>query len=356
MTVAENRVIPPQGEQLTRTVLDAMPDAIAIVDGAGLIEQVNANAARLFGYRPDELVGRSVEILVPERYRHVHASMRSSYQEMPHHRPLDAGLTPTARRKDGSEFPVDISLTPVAGDGGGTKVVALIREAASHHIATAAEPDENIAADWQRTTYARLMAVQEQERSRIASEIHDETIQAMTATSLRMQQLRRHLTDPGQVELLTRLEDAVQKSIGQLRNLMFDLRPASLDGSGLAAALSEVLARSNEESPITFKVEDHLVREPDGDVRTALYRIAQEAIGNARTERKASSLRVELQTVVDGTQITIADDGRAPHGDAGLVSIRERAQMAGGWLTTECPPGGGNRVEFWLPNLFEAPA
>jgi signal transduction histidine kinase len=161
-----------------------------------------------------------------------------------------------------------------------------------------------------------------------------------------MQPLRRHLTDPGQIDLLSKLEDAVRESITRLRRLMFDLRPASLDRSGLAAALRELLERLHEETHLTFTFENHLNSEPEDGIRTALYRIAQEALANVKKHAAATTVNVELRSVGTGCRVRIQDNGtgfevdgtETKPGYLGLVSMRERAQIAGGWWLVRCPP------------------
>ena len=348
-----------KSEELFRGLLESAPDAMVIVDSNGLIQIVNARTERMFGYTRAELRDQPVDVLVPQRLRNAHVRHRVGYLTKPVARPMGADLELHGRRKDGTEFPVDISLSPMQSESG-RFVIAAVRDVTDRRDAQR-RLDETAGVLQRQRLFARLIAAQEEERLRIASDIHDDTVQAMTATSLRMQQLRRHLTDPAQIELLTTLEGAVRESIVRLRRLMFDLRPASLDRSGLAVAMRELLERLHEETALIFALENHLTDEPDGEVRTALYRIAQEALVNVKKHADARRVDVELRTVGSGCRVRIEDDGRGfdvestdKPGHLGLVSMRERAQIAGGWWTVRRSDSGGTVVEFWLPHETDA--
>ena len=114
-------------ERKFRELLELAPDAIVIVDRAGSITLVNDQVEAIFGYARDELIGKSIEILVPERYRQGHLALRNAYIANPHTRPMGSGLELHARRSDGSEVPVEISLSSVEG-AEGQLVTAVIRD------------------------------------------------------------------------------------------------------------------------------------------------------------------------------------------------------------------------------------
>ena len=115
----------PSGEQMFRALLEAAPDAMVIVDGDGRITLVNAQAERLFGYLRDEMLARRVEMLVPSRYRGSHEAHRAGYVTHARTRPMGAGLELFGRRKDGTEFPVEISLSPVETSRGSLTISAI---------------------------------------------------------------------------------------------------------------------------------------------------------------------------------------------------------------------------------------
>jgi PAS domain S-box-containing protein len=109
-------------EEKFRNLLESAPDAMVIVDRAGIIQLINAQTERLFGYSREELLGQQVEILVPQRFHGKHATKRDDYSHSPRPREMGAGLELFGRRKDGSEFPVEVSLSPL--DTGDEKLIS----------------------------------------------------------------------------------------------------------------------------------------------------------------------------------------------------------------------------------------
>jgi PAS domain S-box-containing protein len=117
----------PLSEALVREVLDGAPDALVVVDAHGRIVFVNTQTEVLFGYARDALIGQTVEMLLPEHFRAAHQAHRSAYAAEPRVRPMGVGLQLLGRRKDGSEFPVEISLSPTQS-ASGPMVIATVRD------------------------------------------------------------------------------------------------------------------------------------------------------------------------------------------------------------------------------------
>jgi PAS domain S-box-containing protein len=109
----------------TRSLIESAPDAMVIVNHEGNIQLANAETERLFGYNRDALIGHPIEILIPERYRDRHPSHRGGFFDAPRPRPMGAGLDLWGRREDGSEFPVEISLSPLETEGGRLATAAI---------------------------------------------------------------------------------------------------------------------------------------------------------------------------------------------------------------------------------------
>ena len=118
-------------ERLFHGYLEAAPDAVVIVDGNGMIVQVNRQAENLFGFRRDELIGGPVEVLMPERFRHSHVDLRQAYSTNPRPRPMGRERDLVGLRKDGHEFPIDVLLSPVPTSAG-ILIASAIRDMTPH--------------------------------------------------------------------------------------------------------------------------------------------------------------------------------------------------------------------------------
>lgn len=202
-----------------------------------------------------------------------------------------------------------------------------------------------------------LVVAESEERKRIAADIHDDSIQVMAAAGMRLQMLRRKLSDPEHLVLLDQVEETVAASIKRLRALMFQLRPPALEREGLRAALLGLLDDRFRDTDTAFSVHSDLESEPRYDTRAAAYQIASEALINARKHAEASNVRVSLGRTDEGLLVTVADDGAgfvaddhepAP-GHLGMVNMRERAAVLGGTCRVSSAPGEGTVVEIWIP-------
>lgn len=207
-----------------------------------------------------------------------------------------------------------------------------------------------------RALLQRLEGAQEEERRRIAADIHDDSIQVISAADLRVQALQQGAAESEMKEALAEVHETLKLSVDRLRHLLFELRPPALDREGLAAAIRTYLADS--EGGPAYEVEDRLESEPASDVRATLYRIAQEAITNARKHADAGHIAISIASQDGGVLLRVADDGKgfdpkviaAPEpGHIGLPTLGERAELAGGWWRVETGPGKGTVVEAWVP-------
>jgi signal transduction histidine kinase len=214
-----------------------------------------------------------------------------------------------------------------------------------------------------RQLVAEIVHAQEEERRRLAGEIHDDAIQSMTAVLLRVGLLGTRLKDGDQVELVGTLESSIRDTIGRLRRMIVGLAPPELDRAGLAAAVRSSLDQLKAEFGIKSRLENKLEAEPSVEARTIAYRIVQEALVNTRNHAEASEVNVDLSTEDGGVAGLVRDNGagfdveatlaEVRPGHLGLVTMRERADLAGGWCRVESGPTGTS-VRFWLPDRLRA--
>jgi signal transduction histidine kinase len=215
----------------------------------------------------------------------------------------------------------------------------------------------------------RMAAVMEEERQRIARDIHDDTLQTMGAMALRLDLLREEIRDTRQHEVMEQLLVLARDSSDRLRSIVFELRSDVLE-EGLAIAIAAATRDQAVHAGIEHRVTGRVSAEPPLETALALYRIAQEALTNVRKHGQASLVEVTLEEEEGGVlRLRIADDGRGfevaaatekPPVDTprrarrfGLRSMSERAQLVGGQLTVRSVPGYGTVVEARVP--VEAP-
>ncbi len=255
-----------------------------------------------------------------------------------------------------SRRPVSYSDDDVTFVRGLSNVLALASERARVQAQLRLSVDElRKSAEDRSRLLAHIVQAQEEERQRIADDIHDDSVQVMTAVALRLATLRRRLAAGDLDPLLLSLEHDVRQSINRLRRLMFVLRPPALEAHGIAAALQAFLAQVAEDAALEYSLDDRLQIEPEPEARTVVYRIAQEAVSNVCKHARASRVDVTLSEYDGGVLVEIKDDGagfdattprHAPPGHLGLLVMRERAEQSGGWCTVESEPGLGTTVRY----------
>lgn len=371
-------------------ILKSALDAIVSMDHEGNIVEFNPAAENMFGYSSVDVIGKPMaQMIIPPSLREGHRLGLAKYLATGEGSVIGQRVELTGMRADASEFPVELTVTRVelpgpplfsgylrditeqklyekqlqafaldlrgslAAEKERASQLAETLEQLQSTTATLRKTDEE-----RRNLLAHLVRAQEEERKRIASDVHDDSIQVMAAVGLRLGMLRGRLTDPDQLSWIEKLESSVQLSIGRLRHLLFQLAPPALEREGLAVAISTYLDEAFRETEVEYNLEKLISAEPSREIRTLVYRIAQEALSNVRKHAQARRVAVRLEESGDGLIVQIRDDGvgyspadsEMPQpGHLGLVSMRERAEMLGGWFRIEGSPGAGTTVEFWVP-------
>jgi signal transduction histidine kinase len=343
-----------ESEARVLAIVDSAPIVLFAIDRDGVISFSAGVGPDPLGKKPGEAVGWPAADLFKD-----HADVVEGI------RGALSGIDGRAELTQ-NERSFSFSLAPfkdTAGNTAGAIVVAVdvtesrrAEKMLKQTVETLKQVDEN-----RRALLGRLVHAQEEEWRAIASDIHDDSIQSMFAVGLSLFTLRKALTDAAQVDLVDRVQKNVDESTNRLRHLLFELRPAALDEGGLAAALREYLDVMQAEGAIEVELETALEGRPASETQVIAYRIAQEALANVRKHARARHVACAVSAVDDGILIRIVDDGvgfeddrngSAP-GHLGLVSMRERAEMAGGWFRITSSAGMGCTVEYWIPDANE---
>jgi len=321
-------------------LLEALPDAVVIVDAGGQIVYANGLLETLSGYRRDELLGQLIELLVPERFREPHTKHRRGYVANPRARPMGVNLDIYLRRKDGTEFPADIALSPLQA-ASGMVVVAALRDATERKQA--------------QTRLHRLAVLEDRER--IAKELHDGVIQALFAVGMNLQATEANAGDPDAVRArLSSAVDSIDVAIRDLRNYIFGLRPGILADRQLDQALRELIEEFQEKSGVVTAIDiDERVAAQFGNAATQLVQVTREALSNVARHARATTCRVSLVQRDDRAILEIDDDGRGFRPGAagsrgqGLRNMRERVEAIGGRFSVESSSGEGTTIQAQLP-------
>jgi signal transduction histidine kinase len=211
---------------------------------------------------------------------------------------------------------------------------------------------------------AFLQTAREEERARIARELHDELGQALTVLRIDLTWLGGKCNRCGRLETevserLAAARALVDRTVDSLRRISADLRPPMLDDLGLAAAIEHHVAEFSRRTGIPCALSLNREEfEMEDEPATAIFRLVQESLTNAARHAEAKRLRVEVEESEDRVRLVVADDGRgftAPGAGHhfGLLGMRERVKALGGWLEIDTAPGAGTRIDAWVPKHAE---
>ncbi len=353
------------------SLLEFVPDGIVVADGNGTVVYANAMAVQLFGWERDELVGQAVEVLMPARHRSAHLGLRRGYHEAPRPRPMGLGVDLTALRKDGSEFPAEISLSPLRS-GDTTWAVAAIRDATERRRVEA------------KALLYRQAKEEVRARDEFLSVASHELRTPVTALHVQLQLLQRVVERTGapgpvkeRVEALDRqvrrLADLVEAllDLSRIRLGRMELVREQVDVSELAREVAAPyqadldLARG---SSIRVVAPEPVIASLD---RVRIEQVLANLLGNAVKFGEGKPVEVRVERSAGGVRVEVVDRGVGLPADQaerifgrferaapahhypglglGLYVAREIVESHGGRIRARGEPGKGASFEVVIP-------
>ena len=329
-----------EAEEKFRRIVETAPDAIVLVNQEGRIVMTNPRAEHMFTYAQQELIGQPFELFVPDRFRNGHADNRSGYSRKLVLRFNGAGQELRLARRDGSELPVEISISTIE------TVDGILTSYTIRDITERKHLEER----------ARRSTILE-ERSRMARDVHDTIAQGFTGIVLNLEAAEEASVDlPEEVRhRITRARDVARQNLEEMRRSVLKLSTSCAARGDLAGAIRESVdgVRSSTGVRLEFSVRGapkHL----DAGFEENLLRIAQQALDNALQHAQAKGIRIELVFGERAIRLQIGDDGRGfvisqPRRGMGINGMCERAEEIGGMCEIRSQPGEGTRITVTVP-------
>jgi len=382
--IARNITDRKKAERRTQLAVEAAPNAMVMTSEKGIVFLVNAQAERLLGYPREDLIGKSIHLLFPPRYRSGPEAFLADFLAHPTQQPAGRSHRVTALRKDGEEVPVEVRLNSIETDEGIWMLAAIVditermqAEESLHKVREELEVRvrERTAAlnqaleelqtefEQRRQLTAQMIRIQDEERRRLARELHDSTGQNLVALKLDLTILQEKAAslDQSLREVLTECMELAEKCIKEVRTLSYVLHPPLLDERGLASALRLFSEGFSQRSGIdlTLDFPEDLGPLPP-EVELAGFRIVQECLTNVHRHADSKTAKVHLERQDHQMLFEVSDAGRgfkATDGDhagkvvdhgIGIRGMRERIRQLGGSLQIDSGPGG-TRVRAILP-------
>jgi len=340
-----------ESEKSFRALFEDAYDAIWVHGLEGNIQTVNKAAAELSGYPKEELLGMNVKSFLTDESLNLSREVKDKLIQ---HQRLEAPYELRIIKKDGSEatWMVTTNLITIDGEPKGFQNIA-------RDVTQEKRMRENL-----RYYLHQITKAQEEERKRIARELHDDMAQVLGSLSRQLDNFirKKHGFAPNEVLFLKDLQAQLNRGVQGVHRLIQDLRPSLLDDLGLIPALRS-LAKSLQESDgiVTdlevFGGERRFLPE----VELLLFRIVQEALSNIRRHAQASETQLVIDFAEDRVKLTISDNGRGfelsggvddfpRSGKLGLAGMQERAQLLGGTLEVKSTPGKGTTLIVEVPS------
>jgi PAS domain S-box-containing protein len=338
------------------SIVEAAMDALITVDESQHIVLFNAAAEALFGCPREQAIGAPLAWFIPERFRAEHERhIRRFGDTRTLSRRMGGQRIVMGLRRNGEEFPIDASISQTTENG--KKLYTVILRDVTERI-RAEEALRRSQTELRELAYT-MNSVREEEKRRIARELHDELGQALTALKLDLTWLSERLP-AGQAaiaEKLGAMQAMIDGTVAATRRISSDLRPLILDDLGLVPAAEWLVQEFTQRTGIPCEL---VVGSPDLELKdphaTAVFRILQESLTNVARHAKAQRVEVALGRADGTVTLNVRDNGRGFNLDDprrpnafGLMGLRERVSLLGGEVRIESQPGLGTVLDVQIP-------
>lgn len=341
-----------QSRRRYRSVVETAGSIILVLSPEHEIIEWNQEAERIYGYKREDVIGKNyIELFVPEELK---TAVAANIRKVLTRETTRSFENPVVSR-GGKECPVLWNVTRLLdAENRPTGIVAVGQD-----ITERKNREKQLAEhrNQLRSLVSELTVAEDRERKNIAAELHDNVLQKLAMSKMKLGMLRETLTSSGQAELLEGIYDYVSEMFKDLRSLTFDLCPPILYDIGLEAALRDWTSREmadKEGIAVDFKTAEQPLPLEE-ELRVALFRATREVLMNVIKHAKAQEVKVAIAYLNDEIRIEVSDDGigfeRTTPGESGqsssglgLFTVRERLQYFGGSLAIESEPGNGTRA------------
>jgi PAS domain S-box-containing protein len=319
-------------------VLDAALDAVVMMDADGRVLHFNPAAERTFGYSAQETIGRDMAaLIIPPTHRDAHRRGLERHLDGGDPVVLDRRVELTGMRSDGSEFPLELTVTRIAGAE--PRFLGYLRD-----ISERRRTEADL-----KASRARLVTAGYEARRRIERDLHDGAQQHLVMLAMTLRLVRGQLDDGTLTaelvdEAITELADAT----AELRELARGIHPAVLSQGGLRPALRALTRRV----PVPVELADVPEGRWPAAVEATAYFVVAEALTNVARYAEATAASVSVRQAGDRLVVRVSDDGRGgadPDSGSGLTGLRDRLDALGGALTVDSPVGRGTTVVAEVP-------
>jgi len=368
-------------------IVDSSSDAILLCTLTGEITHWNTGACTVFGYTENEMLGKSIFTLVPENKRDELDNILKNARKGKTCRYLET----VRKRKDGKKIPIALSVTPILDEKG--KVISIttierdidlrkkmetdlrnqqqeLEKRVKQRTAALAKSRDQLQKEVEERRYyqqqlrsltSEIPLIEEQERRKIASYLHDQVVQTLVYSNMKLNQIGQVKSDTVRNDILKEVSEYIQKTIGDLRNLTFEISPPILYELGFVKAVEWLAQQFQEQWGLSVEVNSTPVTGSfDENKQIVLFQSVRECLNNIRKHAQSENNEILIRKRHNNIKVEVIDHGkgfdqekvqfrRGSNRKYGLINMRERIEYMNGSFDIQSRPGTGTSVRMSIP-------